>query len=129
MASPWLQGAMSRAKTTGEPKLSAVAQIPTMDSLAERIRAATNELVTAQAEHDRIKIAKQNVEDGTLTEIIDKNPLALPPFGSLWLDGPWDDLIAYRFRCTDCGELFSLHAETYHGQGGAWEPERKAALQ
>lgn len=60
MASPWLQGAMSRAKTTGEPKLSAVAQIPTMDSLAERIRAASNELVSAQAEHDRIEIAKQN---------------------------------------------------------------------
>jgi hypothetical protein len=75
-----------------------------------------------------LTIAKQNVDDGTVSEIVDKNPLGLPPFGSLRPNGPWDDLIAYRFRCTDCGELFSLNAETYHGQGGAWEPERRAAI-
>ncbi len=75
-----------------------------------------------------ITIARQNIDDGTVSELIDKNPLGLPPFDSLRSDGPWDDLVAYRFRCTGCSEVFSLHAETYHGQGGAWEPERKAAI-
>lgn len=60
MASQWLQGAMARAKTTGPSTNATVAHFPSLDSLEERIRTATNELVTAQAEHDRIEIAKQN---------------------------------------------------------------------
>ncbi len=74
-----------------------------------------------------ILIARQNVDDGTVSELIDSNPLGLPSFTSLQAEGPWDDIVAYRFKCTACGEVFSLHAETYHGRGGAWEPERKAA--
>ena len=74
-----------------------------------------------------IVIAQQNVDDGTVSELIEKKPLGLPPFKELLPKGPWDDLVAYRFKCNTCGELFSLHAETYHGQGGAWEPERKAS--
>lgn len=75
-----------------------------------------------------IKIARENLNDGTVSELVGKNPLGLPPFQNVLPDGPWDDIVAYRFGCTACGEVFSLHAETYHGQGGAWEPERKDAV-
>ena len=34
--------------------------------------------------------------------------------------GPLDDLLLYRFRCSDCGQNFVLGAETYHGSGGSW---------
>jgi hypothetical protein len=73
-------------------------------------------------------IARENLNDGTLSEIRGINPLGLPAFQTLNPDGPWDDIVAYRFSCETCGEVFSLHAETYHGQGGAWEPERKSAI-
>jgi hypothetical protein len=74
-----------------------------------------------------IAIAQQNVADGTVSELADQNPLGQPPFQSLCAEGPSDDHIAYRFKCNACGEVFSLHAETYHGRGGAWEPERTTA--
>lgn len=74
-----------------------------------------------------ITIARQNVDDGTISVVIEPNPLSLPPFQSLTAAGPWNDFVAYQFKCNHCGELFSLHAETYHGSGGAWEPLRKAA--
>ena len=75
-----------------------------------------------------IKLAQENLNDGTVSEIKGRNPIGLPAFQTLLPDGPWDDIVAYRFSCAACGEVFSLHAETYHGQGGAWEPERKAAI-
>jgi hypothetical protein len=31
-------------------------------------------------------------------------------------------VLGYGFRCTSCGQLFSLSAETYHGSGGHWQP-------
>lgn len=39
-----------------------------------------------------------------------------------------DDIVAYYFKCRCCGEQFSLHAETYHGSGGYWEPVREATI-
>lgn len=33
----------------------------------------------------------------------------------------WNDVVNLRFRCMHCGAVFSLHAETHHGSGGAWE--------
>ncbi|MER9758272.1 hypothetical protein NKJ46_33985, partial [Mesorhizobium sp. M0166] len=38
-------------------------------------------------------------------------------------NGPWDDLLLYRFRCTTCAQVFLLSAETYHGSGGEWAKE------
>lgn len=75
-----------------------------------------------------ITIARESLNDGTLLEMEGRNPLGLPAFQTLLPEGPWNDIVAYQFKCTTCGEVFSLHAETYHGQGGAWEPERKAAI-
>ena len=33
----------------------------------------------------------------------------------------WDDIIENHFKCTVCGNGIWLHAETYHGGGGALE--------
>jgi len=35
--------------------------------------------------------------------------------------GHWGDFVSNYFSCTSCGQLFHLHAETYHGSGGAFE--------
>jgi hypothetical protein len=41
-------------------------------------------------------------------------------FPELAKGGPWDDGMEYHFACVACGQEFALHAETYHGRGGAW---------
>ena len=69
-----------------------------------------------------IKIASENVADGTISEIQDPAPICQATFSELAAGGQWDDVLAYRFTCNTCGEEFSLHAETYHGSGGYWEP-------
>lgn len=42
------------------------------------------------------------------------------PFLELAKGSPWDDVLEYHFACAACGQEFALHAETYHGRGGAW---------
>ena len=32
--------------------------------------------------------------------------------------GRWEDFVSARFRCTSCGRIYELVAETYHGAGG-----------
>lgn len=34
--------------------------------------------------------------------------------------GGWDDILVYYFRCSSCGQLYRLSAETYHGSGGSF---------
>ena len=70
-----------------------------------------------------IEIAKQNIKDGTISEVPDAKLLSQVTFASLADGEQWDDVIRYRFQCNSCGELFALHAETYHGSGGYSEPE------
>ena len=70
-----------------------------------------------------IKIASQNIDDGTLIEIPANSPLSQVTFESLVKGDRWDDLVYHKFKCTNCGEIFVLHAETYHGSSGYWEPE------
>jgi hypothetical protein len=36
-------------------------------------------------------------------------------------EGYITDLVSNYFSCVSCGQLFHLHAETYHGGGGAFE--------
>jgi hypothetical protein len=43
------------------------------------------------------------------------------PFASLARGGHWGDFVSNYFSCKLCGQLFHLHAETYHGSGGAFE--------
>jgi hypothetical protein len=43
------------------------------------------------------------------------------PFSQLANGGHWSDIVNNYFSCRSCGQLFHLHAETYHGSGGAFE--------
>ncbi len=43
-------------------------------------------------------------------------------FLDLPADGPWGDVLAYDFEHTKNGKRFTLDCETFHGQGGAWQP-------
>ena len=43
------------------------------------------------------------------------------PFSRLASGGHWGDFVNNYFSCRSCGQLFHLHAETYHGSGGAFE--------
>jgi hypothetical protein len=47
------------------------------------------------------------------------------PFRPLASGGHWSDLVSNYFSCRSCGQLFHLHAETYHGSGGAFEKIEK----
>ena len=75
-----------------------------------------------------IQIAKQNLDDGTISEVPNSDPISRVTFSALAKGEPWDDIVGYRFHCCSCGELFSLHAETYHGSGGYWEPDNKESV-
>jgi hypothetical protein len=43
------------------------------------------------------------------------------PFNKLAEGRHWGDFVSNYFSCISCGQLFHLHAETYHGAGGAFE--------
>ena len=75
-----------------------------------------------------IEIARQNTEDGTIVELQDAAIASEIPFPILAAGNPWGDFVEHRFRCTNCGEVFHLHAETYHGSGGYWEPENRTSV-
>jgi hypothetical protein len=43
------------------------------------------------------------------------------PFATLAIGAHWSDFVSNYFSCPSCSQLFHLHAETYHGSGGAFE--------
>ena len=51
------------------------------------------------------------------------------PFKSIAHGSGWGDFVNNYFSCTACGQWFNLHAETYHGSGGAFEAVAKPAEQ
>lgn len=75
-----------------------------------------------------IQIVKQNLDDGTITEVSNSDSISQVTFAALAKGEQWDDIVGYRFLCSSCGALFSLHAETYHGSGGYWEPENRESV-
>lgn len=76
-----------------------------------------------------IVVAAGNVKDDTIEEVLVQGPVVEPyvPFDHVVTETASPDVLAYRFRCKNCGEVFSLTAETYHGSGGSWHPERESA--
>jgi hypothetical protein len=61
-----------------------------------------------------------------LIQIVDEGTFKLTyadcPLSDLF-DPTWPgDTLSHDFRCTTCGRLFHLHANTYHG-GASWRPE------
>jgi hypothetical protein len=75
-----------------------------------------------------IKIARQNVDDGTIVEfeVDDGTVVAATPIGELSEDGIRPDVIKTDFFCNNCRETFHLICETYHGSGGSWSYGVKA---
>jgi adenine-specific DNA methylase len=69
-----------------------------------------------------IRVARVNIADGTIEEVPSLSRVLHEPFSAISADGPWEDVVGYGFRCTSCGQLFYLSAETYHGSGGEWRP-------
>jgi len=70
-----------------------------------------------------VRVALDNLGDGTLEEVgngpslLEEAPKLLNP------TEPWpDDILEYRFACTECGATYMLSCETYHGSGGDWAP-------
>ena len=88
----------------------------------------TVEIVSPGALAKAIEVIGQNIDDGTLAEIVPSDSDCKTAFESLRNAGPWPDIVFHRFRCTMCEKPFVLEAETYHGQGGVWAPENAGAL-
>lgn len=73
-------------------------------------------LQVAAAEVDRGVLVRINREDLT-----DFEQQALD---SVFASEALPDTVRYRFKCTVCGDLFELSAETYRGAGG-WTRQEK----
>jgi hypothetical protein len=69
-----------------------------------------------------IKIAFENIQDGTLREVASPGQGDAPTIQELAHGAAPDDIVSFSFECQTCGKPFRLHAETYHGSGGYWEP-------
>ena len=60
-----------------------------------------------------IAVAKANVADGTLIEIIAVSASPLQTgLSELDTSGPWPDIVSADFRCANCGQPFHLSCET-----------------
>jgi hypothetical protein len=75
-----------------------------------------------------IQIAAENIAAKTLEEVIPDRTLDSVSLVELEKGSAWDDYVEYHFRCLYCDETFWLHAETYHGSGGYWEPKNSASV-
>jgi hypothetical protein len=64
-----------------------------------------------------VRVARANLEDGTIVEIASEEST---PLSALRPEGPLPDIIRPNFRCRECGQMFLLRCETYHGSGGSW---------
>jgi hypothetical protein len=75
-------------------------------------------------------VVADNLQDGTIEEIPGVPEIYgdQAPFLELQAGAAFGDFVACRFHCTTCAEIFSLLAETYHGSGGSWRPERSEAI-
>ena len=76
-----------------------------------------------------VAVVGDNLRDRTIEEIpVETVSFELTvPFLSVLEGAAFGDYVAYRFRCTFCGEVFALTAETHHGSGGSWRAERSEA--
>lgn len=75
-----------------------------------------------------IRLASEYISDNTIVEVIPEESPFSVPFNELSKGARWDDYVEYHFRCLSCDERFWLHAETYHGSGGYWEPRDSTVI-
>jgi hypothetical protein len=81
---------------------------------------------SATAMENLLKVVLDNVADGTIVEV-DYWPdgqvrFSQRPFSTIRPTGPWPDVLLYYFSCPDCGQMFELSVESFHGFGGSWSP-------
>jgi hypothetical protein len=72
-----------------------------------------------------IEVVNQNVLDGSMVEKINLDYCNQQSFSELVKGAAWGVSLSHFFNCLSCSEAFKLHAETYHGSGGYWEPVSK----
>nr|AUN35557.1 hypothetical protein [uncultured bacterium] len=75
-----------------------------------------------------LQVAAAEVDRGAL-ERIDVSDLSIPEqvaLRSALASGRFPDVVFYRFKCTVCGDLFALSADTEEGRGG-WTRNDEAA--
>jgi predicted RNA-binding Zn-ribbon protein involved in translation (DUF1610 family) len=72
-----------------------------------------------------VRVARASLEDGTIAEITSGEESTL--LSTLTHEGPLPDIIRSEFRCRECGEVFLLRCETYHGSGGSWSHTSRGA--
>src|SRR5689334_23967995 len=65
-----------------------------------------------------VRLARANLEDGTIVEITSGEEPTLLSFSMR--NGLLPDIIQCEFRCIECGEVFFLRCESYHGSGASW---------
>lgn len=70
----------------------------------------------------------ETLTDQTLIEVIPSTTWIAVAFNEILNGAMWDDYVEYHFRCLHCRAAFWLHAQTYHGTGGYWEPKNPAAI-
>jgi hypothetical protein len=68
-----------------------------------------------------LQVAAAEVDRGALERIdaVDRSIPEQAAIRSALSAGALPDIVLYRFKCTVCGDLFELSADTHHG-GGGW---------
>lgn len=65
-----------------------------------------------------IRVIKANLEDKTIIQTSNTSI----DFKNINISGPWEDVLNYKFKCTNCGRIFIFGVDTYHCRGGSWRP-------
>ena len=66
-----------------------------------------------------LKVAAEEVDRGVLAPVASRErtiPEQVAIGSALWA-GAFPDAVRYHFKCTVCGDLFELAADTEHGNG------------
>ena len=74
-----------------------------------------------------LRVAAEEMTRGALCRVTDevRGVPETQALDSLLASGAFPDTLRYRFRCEECGDIFTLFADTNHG-GGNWTREEVA---
>ena len=77
-----------------------------------------------------LQVAAAEVDRGALVRVNrdELSDLERESFESVLASEAMPDNVRYRFKCSVCGDLFELYAETYRGSGGWTRQEKPDAL-
>lgn len=64
-----------------------------------------------------LSVAGDNIANGTIVQTAIEDGQSVR---ELMAGNGWPDMVQATFERTNCGDSFSLVAETYHGSGGYW---------